>query len=123
MKLLYFCAAALLIAATSSAYAQAPPRLDDGEYLAASRCVALNNARQLQDDGYNVEGLERVVRRHYSPVANAVADSQAEAIRREARRAGDDAEKIAELRVRRDATCANFVSSGLVQAPSAPSAS
>lgn len=112
-----FVFAALMLLATPTAFAQDNQRLEGSEYLAASRCVALSNVRQLHEDGYDVTSLERLVRRYYSPVANAVAQTQANNIRRDGARAGDDAAKISELRARRDENCAGFVATGLVQAP------
>lgn len=115
MTRLLVCVAALALCAPA-AFAQTA-RMTDQDYLRASRCLAYNDIAALQSDGYNTTALRQALDRAYpSDIARSVSNSQRRNIRAAGVRARDRAEAVAELRTRRDQTCAGFVATGLVQA-------
>lgn len=116
MKATYLTAALLLISTAFPAFAETE-RMSDGRYMAASRCVAYAQLPQLSNDGFDIAPLaEAVDDARPSYMASQRADSDARDVRLAGRRAGDNAGDIERLRIRRDEVCADFVSSGLLQA-------
>lgn len=123
MKYGLFVAAALMLAAPLSAFAESD-RMSDGRYLAAAQCVAYAELPQLTADTFNVSALKQAV--DSQNVTSSVRD-RARATERDAHRlssrAGEEERAITALRYRRDEACAGFVSTGLVQAAAATPAS
>lgn len=116
MKASFIIAASLMITASFPAFAQTE-RMSDGRYIAASRCVAYAELPQLSEDIFDYSSLKAAIddQRVSSLIRERVRDNHRDAVLA-SQRAGDNAVAISDLRVRRDAACSNFVSSGLVQA-------
>lgn len=123
MQRLALIAAAFVLCAPA-AVAQTNVRLEDRDFVRASRCIALANVPQLRADAYNVDALERASR-GYSPtqIEREYARSESDQIRQAGIDARRDETALSQLRTRRNESCASFVSTGLVQAAARAQAS
>lgn len=101
-------AAAALLAPLS---ANAQERMSDAAFLAANRCLAFAELRQLEGDGANFTALRDAAEARRRPPA--ITD-QVRQINR-ATRARANTLSIEELRSRRNEACERFSTQGLVQ--------
>jgi hypothetical protein len=115
MKYGYLAFAVCLVSAPIAAAADRD--MSDGQYLAASRCVAYAQLPQLSGDAVNVSALQEAVEANRtSSMIRSSARRIAQDVGREASRAGEGAEGVASLRSARDEACSDFAASGLIEA-------
>jgi hypothetical protein len=121
MKRISALLAIALVATPMTAFAQ-QTRLSDAHYLAASQCLAYADVQQLQGDG-DFSGLRQAVRVGYrnQDIASQARDA-AQRTRLTTRSLLGFEGGIDEARAQRDAACASFVQTGLVQLNSGTSA-
>jgi hypothetical protein len=110
--MLRLCAAALAVAAIAGAAQAAPLRLNDGQFIEASRCAALMASKALGGDG-DASAIKTLLSRERAGRADFTrerADTAKQAADREARHA-NDAQK-AKLVAERDGACQKFTLAG-----------
>jgi hypothetical protein len=108
---------AFAVCLLSAPVATADRDMSDGQYLAASRCIAYAQLAQLSGDALNVSALQEAVEAYRaSSMIRSSARRIAQDVNREASRAGEGAESVGSLRTARDEACSDFAASGLIQA-------
>lgn len=122
MKKIIF-AAVIAAAASSTAFAQTETRMSDSTFIAASACIAYSDHRALEDDVFNVDLLRRAVADNRGHIHSYAQSRAAEGVREARSTSARTEARVQELRARRDATCAPFITQGLVQTAPSVSAS
>lgn len=118
MKRIIIAAAIFAAIAPASAFSETE-RMSDSRYMAAARCVAYSDIEAIQGDGFDATALKTEVqaqsRRARAPEVRTLLRSDIRQIERAGARESDSERGLETLRERREAACASFAATGLVQ--------